>query len=576
MSMTRLIRAVMLSVLLLVPQLAAAQSQFVPSQSAPGARQATPQDIIGYLNATVPRTNVEPISQVLQGISNSYLGSRTYPNPGLFRLAPGHLQVFGPTGAWGSQTNILTIIGNPGGGGANAGGFGNVPPGYGNNGNQGNFWDPNYRNAYGGQDAAALLINMAARTPVVVAAPVSSYGTATIQTPIGYRTVYTIRLVTPLTPAQVADMNNTASRPPSMRVDTSGGFFAYTIPPGLVGPTGAPVPPVSADGYTITVDGPWVCVTCNPEVLPAAAAIPPVTQTVSIDTLYVEDVTYGSITTTDLDLVNGVAIDERVMVNDKASVPVLNLLDVNQSTLANGAPFSMKGYMAGVGPGAYNGSGLGNAYMLALPGWEAAFVAQNSQTPYSGNTYGLLTTVGGPTFSVYGVQNSGFLLGADPGNSCDAIASHRANPSASCARTVLLSMAGDLFLARSIHAASVESTGSLTSDGILIASAGAQITGSTSFRNATGQTGYVDPTNGDLLMSGVVGVGRQYMSPAAGQLPLHGCNPAYIGIEVMIMDGRKPGEAAGQGSSVVGKCMAMTLGAAPTWLRLPDYTAVVN
>ncbi len=519
----------------------------------------------------------EPINQVLSGISATYLGYPCFPQPNLQRITPGHLQIIGPTGAWGDQTNEVTIIANPGGGGANAGGFGNVAPGFGNNGNQGNYWDPNYRNAYGGQDAAALFINMAARTPVVSSAAVSSYGTATIATPLGNRTVYTIVLATPLTSAQVADMGNTGSRPVNMRVDTSGGYFAYTIPKGLLSPSGVSVPPVSADGRTIVVDGPWVCVTCSPQVLPAAGAIPPTTQTVTIDTQYVEDGTYGSLVTTDLDLINGAAIDERVVVNDKASVPVLNLLDVNQSTLTTGAPFSLKGYMAGVTPGALGGSGLGNAYVLALGGWQVALAAQNGQTPYSGSTYGLLGTLNGPTWTVYGVQNGGFLLGADPGNSCDSIPSHRSNPAATCARTVLLSMAGDFTIARGVHSATVEATGSVTSDGLLLAQAGAQITGSTSFRNVTGQTGYVDPTNGDILMSGVVGAGREYLSPTGGELALHGCNASYVGIMVFIADAVKAGEAKGAGTGAVAVCEPISASnPTPTWARISDNVAVSN
>ncbi len=557
------------------------RTSVVPSTPpAPGTAVAGLSDIedamAGKLDTLLQQ---EFINQVLAGISPTYMGFPYYPQPGLLRVAPGHIQAFGPTGGWGDQTNIGTFIGNPTGGGTNAGGFGTTPGGFGNNGNQGNYWDPNYRNAYGGQDAGAVYIGMAARTPVVTNAPVQSFTTTTIATPLGNRLVYQTHLATPLTPAQIADMGNTATRPPSMRMQTSGGYFLYTIPKGMVDPSGNPVPPVSADGYTVTGDGPWVCVTCSPEVLPVPGLLPPTGQTITIDTVYVEDGTYGILTTTDLDQVNGAAIDERVVVNDKASIPVLDLLDVNQSVMANGQPLAIKGYMAGVQGGNYNGSGLGQAYMLALGGWQAAFVAQNGQTPTSGSTYGLLGTQNGPTWLMYSVQPGGYLIGADPGNSCATLASMKINPAASCARSVLLSAAGDLTLARSIHAASVESTGSLTSDGVMLAQAGLQSIGTTSFRSPTGQTAYVDGPTGNFVTAGIVNPGKQYMgTPPAGGVGLSGCSSAYIGATVFIADGRKAGEAAGAGSGTLAVCepLGVSTLTAPVWARLSDNVGVQN
>ncbi len=476
----------------------------------------------------------EPIERVNPGIASTYLGSPDYPQPNLLRLQDGHLQIIGPTGGWASQTNLLTIVANPSAAG-----------GYGNNGSQGNFWDPAYRLAYGGQDAAAMFINIAPRTPMLVGAPVKTFGTTTIATPIGNRVVYTITLDTPLDQRQLAAL---AARPPTLRVETDNGFFAYLVPRGLLAPDGAAVSPVSADGATLVVDN-WVRVEPKPQIASSAGALPskfaPAATSITLDPIHTIDESYGSVFVSDADLVTGATGDERVFVNDKSSRPILDLTDPLSSKLANGTPFLMMGSMAGVQPQSRSGSGVGTAYVLANGGWQAAFVARNAETAASGPTYGLLVPSVGASWAVYSTQRDGFLLGADPGNT-----GHR---------TVLLDTRGNLALSGHIVA------------GEAVVAPQIQANGTLTVRGRSGApAATIDGDTGRMATQGVI------VSGTDTRLHAPQCVAGDLGAHFYITDGRKPGEAPGNGSGVPVDCTPVRKGAAPVWVSVYDHAPVTN
>ena len=517
-------------------------------------------------------------------VSPTYLGGTSIPQPNLHRLTNGHLQILGQPGQWGSQTNVLTVEANEQ---------------YQNNGNQGNFWDPTYRLAYGGQDQGAMYISIQARTPELSSAAVSSFGTATIATPAGNRTVYTAVLTTPMTVAQMADLG---TRPPNTRVEISNGFFAYLIPPGYLSPSGASVPPVSTDGTTLIVDN-WVCDACSPQVASSANAQPSsvgsAPYTLSLDVTHQIDDIYGGASVSDADQVTDVNGDERTFANFKSSPEVLNLSDPLSSTQQNGKGLRIFSHYGGVI------GGYGTAYMMAGGGWDAASVARNPQQSGSqGSTYGFLVPSQSPSWGFYSTQSGGYVLGVDPGNSCQI------TNGAACTRTVLLDTAGNLTLAGNVTAngtatnagaqvngsisfrnaagtaqsayidgidGTIGTNGSITSLGT-VTDQGEQVNGATSFRSADGltQNAYVQGSDGTIGTNGNV-TAAGYVTPgsfAFSNLP--GCGTSQLGAHLYVTDGRKPGEIAGGGSGVPADCTPPVKGASPGWVSVYDHRAVVN
>ncbi len=434
------------------------------------------------------------------GLVGTYLGGSSYPEPNLFRLRDGHLQILGQTGSWGSQTDLLTIVAN-------------IP--YRNDGNQGGFWDPAYRIASGGQDAGAMLVLIQGRKPIGREAGVSSYGYATIATPAGDRTVYTVALRKPLDAAELDEMRH---RPPNMRLETKGGYFGYLIPPGYRTPSGAELPPWSADGSTLVVDN-WVCASCKPQIAASASATPAASDPVTIDVLHQIDGLYGGWRVDDFDGLQSAMNAEHANVNDRqGKLPPLNLFDPQSSQ-----PL-LVGRFDGVTTDRPDGQGTGVAHDLCTTGWQACFVARNMQTPQSGVTFGFVAPSAGPTFGFYSAQRGGYVLGVDPGDGCQ-------QPGKDCHRTVLLDTGGNLALSGLVTAHSVQAAA-------------------------------------DIVASGLVVPGH-FQSDA-----LPACNPGSLGAHVYVLDGRKPGERAGAGSGVPADCTPPVVGGGPIWLSVYDHRGV--
>ena len=365
-------------------------------------------------------------------LASTYLGRPSYPQPNTVRIYDGHLQLFGPTGAWASQTNLVTVVANRA---------------FGDDGSQGGFWDPNYRVAYGGQDGAAIYVGIQGRIPVVTNAA-ASFGKAAIATPAGNRTVYTVVLADHLTPRE---MDEVRRRPVNLRIE-AGEYFGYLIPPGFSSPAGQSVPPVSTDGSTLVVDN-WVCATCKPVVPASLDAVPPVGATVTVDALHQVDGLYGGWVVRDGDGLNTAMNFEQANINNRVGVlPALNLLDPVST------PLLLVSRFEGVVSDNVQGQGAGVADDVCTTGWQACFVARNMATAKTGNTVGFLAPTAGPTFGFYSTQNTGYVLAVDPGDACQ-------QPGEVCRRTALLDTRGNLALSGVIIGSSVVSAGSIKASG---------------------------------------------------------------------------------------------------------------
>ncbi len=437
----------------------------------------------------------ERIVNTPSGLSPLYLGSPSYPQPNLLRIDNGHLQIVGSTGAWGTQTNLLTVFANDR---------------YANQGNQGLFWDPAYRIASTGQDSGAIEAWNAGRPPIAFHTPVARFGRATIQTQRGPRPVYTVGLAEKLDSRQVAEI---LARP-NMRVETSNGFFGYLIPSGYKDPAGSAVPPISADGATLTLDN-WVRASSNPVVPASALALPDAYDKapyqVTIDAFHqIND--FSTVLKLYADDMIQVAMgNEFTIVNNKTGpVLALNLIDPLATPLLtigmNASSLSDDG----------RGNGVSVADQVCSDGFQACFVARNQTTRTSGTTYGYLVPVHGPDVAIASTQPIGkYVLQADPGDSCNTVGR-------TCRRTIVLDTAGNMAL------------------------------------------------SGSVGVSGTVKAGATTLAEAAA------CVPAILGAHFVITDGRKPHEAAGNGSGVPADCMPPAKGAAPTWLSVYDQLPVVN
>lgn len=489
-------------------------------------------------------TQSEPLTGSNPGLAHTYLGGPTIPQPNRVSIR-GHMQITGNLGAWGSQTNALSVVPNlP------------IALGMENAGNQGAFWDPNYRTAYDGQDQAAIYVWMRARKPVGINLASSSFGTAQIATPAGNRTVYTVTLASPLLPAQIADI---ASRPPNLRIEVSNGFYAYTIPSGYISPTGVAVLPVSADGRTLVVDN-WARV--HPTVVSGTAGAQPTSYdtfpwNITIDATHQIDDSYGGWRIADDDLVGVAMGDERVFINAKETIPPLNLYDPLTTNLLTIGTFY--GVVNDLGQ-----AGQGTAAHVCTQGWQSCFVARNMAGPANGaSTYGFLAPYAGPTWGFYSTQGSGYVLSSDPGNSCGS--GNHATPGAPCVRTYLLDTQGNSSQTGALSAG-VVNTPNLHVNGI------ARVDGVLGVRtpDGSGQTAYVDGSTGTIVTSGFIVAG----SFTVGALP--GCNSSYPGAHIFVSDARKPGETSGNGSGVPADCVPLVKGAAPVWASVYDHASVTN
>ena len=541
-----MIRSVLFACVLCVSVTATAQTVPVVPQSgtaANGAPVSTRADVAGAIGTKLDGpVSSEAITVPNPGIAHVYLGGPTFPQPGRVPLV-GHLQISGNLGAWGSQTNALSVVPNatPGAGLENAG-------------NQGGFWDPAYRTAYDGQDQAAIYVWMRARKPVLVAGAVSSFGTAQIATPLGNRTVYTVTLSTPLTAAQRADMT---SRPPNLRVETGNGFYGYTIPSGFLTPAGAPLLPVSADGATVVVDV-WARV--RPTVVSGTAGAVPsgfdaAPYTLTIDATHQINTSYGGWRIADDDLVTVAMGEERVFINAKSSIPALNLYDpLTTGTLTVGTFMGVVNDLGAVGQG--------TAAHVCTAGWQACFVARNQ--PSGPSTFGFLAPFAGPTWGYYSTQGTGYVLASDPGNSCGP-AGQQATPGAPCVRAYLLDTAGNSSQTGAMSAAAVNTPA-------LKVSGTARVDGSFGVRtpDGTGQTAYIDGATGQIITRGFIVPG----SFTVATLP--GCSTVYLGAHIYVTNARKPGEAAGAGSGAPADCTPLSPGAAPVYASVYDRAAVVQ
>ncbi len=560
------LRTLLLASACLLPMAARAQVPGVPTISFTGLSGAPAvkgdaiklSEIYGNFAkvATAFQTSqTEALNTLNPGIASTYFGLPSYPQPNLSRLY-GHLQAIANTGPWGSATDLLTVVANCA---------------YGNDGNQGSFWDPTYRYAYGGQDAGAGFLRICGRVPVVANAPVSFFGSTSVATPQGARTVYFALLSTALTPAQITAVNNL---PPGVRVEAAvpqtaaqiaAGtpqqvYFGYTIPPGQKNSSGTAVLPVSADGLAVVVDN-WVCDTCSPSVQSSAGASPPSNALVTVDVTHLIDDVYGQFDVEAGTSITGANNLEFANVNNlPGTLPALNLYD----PLTNSVVFM--GMFSGVvgNPGTM---AAGTAQVMCTGGWQACFVARNQTTSATGATIGFLAPYAGPAIAIFSAQGSGYLEIADPGDSCQQAGQV-------CQRTVLRDVEGNETLAGTVMAAGLHSTGSVTSDAILLANDGAQLIGTVSFRpTATSQTGYIDPVAGDIQMRGAIGPGVQYINPTAAELPLHGCNAGFQGNMIFIGDAPKPGESK-PGTGALSVCEILSAGGAWVWARTSDNVQV--
>ena len=450
--------------------------------------------------AVMQSERIEPVAAARAGVASTYLGETTYSQRNLIRLTDAHLQLFGNTGAWASQTNLLTILANRA---------------YGNDGNQGAFWDPDYRIAYGGQDGAAAFIGIQGRTPVIRNAAVASFGSTLIVTPAGPRPVYTIKLVNPLSQAQRNDVD---SRPQNIRLETNNGYFGYVISPGFHEPSGESIRPVSVDGSTLVIDN-WVCTACRPEVSAKAAATPPPQSTVTVDALHQIDGIYGGWTVRDGDGLAAAMNVEQANVNNRTGLlPPLNLVDPQSSN-----PLLL-GRFDGVQSDNEGGQGAGVAHDLCTTGWQACFVARNMPSFKTGTTYGFLAPAAGPDFGFFSAQTRGYVLAADPGDSCRGVASQ-------CQRSVLLDTKGNLTLG-----------GGLTAMGVVV-------------QRGITSNGPIRP--GNYVLKGA---------------PL--CSSESLGAHVYIADGRKPGELPDAGSGTPADCTPPGRGRLPVWVSVYDHLVV--
>ncbi len=436
------------------------------------------------------------------GLMRTYLGTDSYPQANLQRISNGHLQIIGPTGAWASQTDLLTVVANQD---------------YANDGNQGGFWDPNYRLAYGGQDGAAVFIAIAGRRPILRNAEVQSFGKADIKTPTGLRTVYTVVLKAPFTASQLADLQH---RPLNLRVETNTGFFGYLIPHGFSNSAASITSPGSSDGATLVIDN-WVCASCTPPIPASAGATPPPNSLVTIDALHQIDDIYGGWRVVDGDGIDVAMNIEQSNVNNRPGrLPPLNLLD----------PLSSKpllvGRFDGVVADTTDGQGAGVAHDICSTGWQACFIARNMPSAKTGNTYGFVVPTAGPDFGFYSTQRAGYVLAVDPQGPCD----RGGRP---CERTVALDSGGNLTLAGLVSSGSITSTGTIAAEGPIIA-------------------------------------GRFF----SGTVPV--CSTESLGAHIYVLNGRKPGERSGLGSGTPADCTPPSYGSKPFWTSVYDRAPVTH
>ena len=290
--------------------------------------------------------------------SGTWLGLSYYPVTGHQRMNNGHFGVQGATRGWGSANTILEA-------------FANYTPNF-CNGAMGCYNQPNNR-TYAGTDGAAAFFYIQGRAPLAANVLVTSISTVALSTGA---MAYTLTLSAPLSSAQIANVL------PLMKVETVAnqlGYFGYVIGAGMVTAGGASIPPVSADGTQITLDG---LTNVSGAQL---AAITAGTQ-ITIDVLHQIDGLYFITHTDNTDTINTVQGIESAVINDRTATTSFSTFDpLDDQPLVDGIYLPV---MQDNG----TGSGLGGSAFVASDSnpngtWKRGFACRNRAQSNSGMTY---------------------------------------------------------------------------------------------------------------------------------------------------------------------------------------------
>ena len=509
-----------------------------------------------------------------RGLAATYLGLPTYQVPGLVRQS-GHFFLSGATRGWADGTCLLGVVANP-------------PPGPVGFCGQGGFWDPWYRAVYPGQDSDAVSFGIGGITPVAKGVTVTRFGTLRLLNLGGQpQTVGTVTLSPPLDAGQVAAIDDAAG---PMRVQVDNGFFGYTLPRGLT-LDGRPVDPASADGTTVLVDNWTRAVTPGnaggrgargatatfpsldyygesatsglaDRLAPGTHVMPDQVgmlngdpklrhYTVTIDGNYLAEVMYNGFNVTNADVVTNARIMEFVGVNNKTGTSTWNDL-APLGDLLDGKPFATQIFYGGCQNDDAAGLGSCGVWSYIDRGIKRGIVLANAPTSADmGQTEGILDLA--TTIDWKSVKSAGYVLWVDPGNS--------GTPRLVVDADGNMNDTSRIFVGAGGNGVTIAPDGSVTASGPVN-------TGGWTMRTARGdQTGHADASTGSIHLDRGVVPGRFELAQAPG------CTATAAGLMVYLSDGRKPGEAAGQGSGVPAVCDTAFKGSAFQWNSVYDHQA---
>lgn len=285
--------------------------------------------------------------------ARTWMGSTSYPVPGLTEIPDGHLAIQGQTRGWGAGASILEVFANDPDGATFCEGAMNC------------YVQPNSR-SYAGQDGVAATFFAYSRPTLGQGLSIASVAAVTMAN--GAPAVR-ITLSTALTAAQAAAVT------PLMKVETATGYFGYTVATGLA------YPPVTSDGLILTVDGMF---NTAGQAMPA----PPAGTALSLDVLHQVDGLYIGARTGDGDVITDMHAIEGVVINDRSTPTVFSSYDpINDKPDINGVYMPIYADIAGgVGVG-------GSAFMAAdtlesaQPGsWHRGLACRNRPTSNTGAT----------------------------------------------------------------------------------------------------------------------------------------------------------------------------------------------
>lgn len=333
--------------LLLVPSLACAQVPHPsPTYDNLTTAGATLQTEDGSTSVRI--SLAAPISQ-----NRTWMGATSYPVPGLALIPNGHLSIQGQTRGWGASASIFQAFANSPDGATFCEGAMSC------------YVQPNNR-GYAGQDGVAATMFAYSRPTLGQNLSIASVAAVTMAN--GAPAVR-ITLTNALTPAQ------TAAVIPLMKVETTTGYFGYTVATGLA------YPPITSDGRTLTVDGMF---NAAGQTMPA----PPAGTGLALDVLHQVDGLYIGTRIGDGDVIRDTHAIEGVMINDRSTPTVFSSYDpLGDVPNVNGVYMPITGDITGaVGTG-------GSAFLASdtlgggAPGtWKRGFACRNRPTSYSGAT----------------------------------------------------------------------------------------------------------------------------------------------------------------------------------------------